>query len=341
MATGRTPGAAAPPFLPELTWQWAVLGMLFAAALLLNLLIPPAAPIHPNTHGIQEIRTILDPSVPIATGEFYGPLYVSFMRFVCIFGGWQEGAAAQPPEAQVSLERGRRAWLVHCAPCHGREGGGNGPAARFLEPPPRDLTRGEYKWRSTASGALPTDADILRTIDEGAPGSAMPSWRTRLPESTRHSLVAWVKTFSPRFHSEDPLADPPVEVPPMPAEATRLSDGGTQLLDAGKATWKRLKCWDCHGDGGRGDGPSTTGMKDSQGRRIAPNDLVKGVFRAGDSAEAVYRTLMTGLNGTPMPSYQPTTTPAERWPLVLYVRSLRRPRTWIDTLFAPLQEQTR
>ncbi len=90
MTTSGQPGSAAPPLLPERAWQWAVLALIFLASLLLNLLVPPAAPIHPNTHGIQEIRTILDPGLTIAPGEFYGPLYVSFMRFICIFGGWQE-----------------------------------------------------------------------------------------------------------------------------------------------------------------------------------------------------------------------------------------------------------
>ncbi len=78
------------PLFPERRWQWAALGLLFVGSLLLNLLVPPAAPIHPNTHGIQEIRTILDPSLEVKPGEFYGPLYVGFMRFVCTIGGWQE-----------------------------------------------------------------------------------------------------------------------------------------------------------------------------------------------------------------------------------------------------------
>jgi hypothetical protein len=89
--TTNSNSAAPTPLLPELRWQWALLGLLIVVSLLLNLLIPPEAPIHPNTHGIQEIRAILDPGVAIAQGEFYGPLYVGFMRLVCAMGGWQEG----------------------------------------------------------------------------------------------------------------------------------------------------------------------------------------------------------------------------------------------------------
>jgi hypothetical protein len=89
--TTNSKSAAPPPLLPEQRWQWALLGLALFASLLLNLLVPPAAPIHPNTHGIQEIRAILDPGITIAPGQFYGPLYVGFMRFVCALGGWQEG----------------------------------------------------------------------------------------------------------------------------------------------------------------------------------------------------------------------------------------------------------
>lgn len=83
--------AVSVPLLPEQRWQWALLGALFAGSLLLNLVVPLSAPIHPNTHGLQEIRTILDPGRAVEAGEFYGPLYVRFMRFVCVFAGWQEG----------------------------------------------------------------------------------------------------------------------------------------------------------------------------------------------------------------------------------------------------------
>lgn len=91
MAAPRTPGSPSPSILPEQTCHWAALGLICVASLALNLLVPPTAPIHPNTHGIQEIRTILDPGMAIAPGEFYGPLYVNFMRVICAVAGWQEG----------------------------------------------------------------------------------------------------------------------------------------------------------------------------------------------------------------------------------------------------------
>jgi hypothetical protein len=68
-----------------------------------------------------------------------------------------------------------------CAWCHGADGRGDGPAgaaalAAYGAPRPRDFTRGRFKLRSTPSGVLPTDADLLRTIERGIPG-IMPSFQ--------------------------------------------------------------------------------------------------------------------------------------------------------------------
>src|SRR4051812_9412553 len=61
-------------------------------------------------------------------------------------------------------------YQARCAVCHGVAGQGDGPAAALLTPAPRDFTTGVYKFRSTPSGTLPTEADVLRTITRGLPG---------------------------------------------------------------------------------------------------------------------------------------------------------------------------
>lgn len=234
--------------------------------------------------------------------------------------------------ADPAIELGRRAYLRHCAACHGVTGRGDGDAARFLDPQPRDFTTGDYKFRTTPTGSLPADGDILRTIDAGLPGSSMPAWKSILPQATRQALVPYLKTFSRRFVTEDVL--PAVSIPVAPADSAAHRKLGRQL-------YLKLECNKCHGDTGRGDGPGAAEMKDSIGRPIGPNELIKGVFRAGDSPQDLFRTLMTGLSSTPMPAYDQTTKAAERWPLVFYLRSLRRERGWFDYLLAPLEERKR
>ncbi len=84
--------------------------------------------------------------------------------------------------------------------------------------------------------------------------------------------------------------------PPLPSdpEAKRL----------GKLVYDELRCASCHGDAGQGDGPSAATTRDSLGRVILPADYTTGVWKGGDQLEDIVRTLMTGISGTPMPSYE-------------------------------------
>jgi cytochrome c553 len=81
-----------------------------------------------------------------------------------------------PPGADLDsgTPLGARVYAQHCAVCHGPDGRGNGPAAPSLFPRPRDFSSGTFKYKSTAAGEAPTDEDLLRTVRDGLPASAMP-----------------------------------------------------------------------------------------------------------------------------------------------------------------------
>ncbi len=189
----------------------------------------------------------------------------------------------------------------YCATCHGKDGAGKGPTARFLKVKPRDLTTGEYRWRTTPTGSLPTDADIVRTIERGAPGTSMPAWKRKLPEADILAVTQYIKTFSPRFE-EDEAADPEDLEPPIEMPKT------VPVLDAasarrGKQLYALMQCWSCHGVDGAGDGPSADTLKDSKDQPIEAYDFTTGQYRSGGTPLDIYRTFTTGENGTPMPSY--------------------------------------
>src|SRR5258708_22154304 len=95
--------------------------------------------------------------------------------------------------------KGKAVYVQWCSGCHGDGGAGDGPAAATMLPRPRTFTGAVYKIRSTASGQLPTDADLIRAIDEGLPGTAMPAWKTRPSDGERRGGMAYLKTFSPFF----------------------------------------------------------------------------------------------------------------------------------------------
>ena len=107
-------------------------------------------------------------------------------------------AYRSPLTAQDTV-KGKAVYEKWCAGCHGDTGGGDGAAAPAMLPRPRNFTGAVYKIRTTASGQLPTDADLMRAIDEGLPGSAMPAWKGRLSDAERRDVIAYIKTFSSFF----------------------------------------------------------------------------------------------------------------------------------------------
>src|SRR5437773_9156726 len=129
-----------------------------------------------------------------------------------------------------------------CAWCHGKDGRGDGPAAfsiaKYLSPRPRDLTRGRFELRSTASGQLPTDDDLLRTLERGIPGY-MPSFRG-LTAGERRLAVTAVKRFFPGVATAHPA---PIAVPsPPPPDSAAVARGREVYAAAG--------CAACHGERG-------------------------------------------------------------------------------------------
>ena len=172
-------------------------------------------------------------------------------------------AVALLAPAGVASAPGHRAYLRYCATCHGVTGAGDGPTARWLDPPPRAFTRGVYRWRSTPGGAPPTDADLLRTIDEGVPGTSMPGWRYWLPQATRAALVQYLRVAFPEgFDPSD--VRPAIVVPDPPAASP-------DLLTRGAEVYVSAGCVSCHGPSGRGDGEAAAGLKDA---RAAPSRRV-------------------------------------------------------------------
>src|SRR5439155_1597285 len=97
---------------------------------------------------------------------------------------------------------GKRVYVKWCAGCHGDAGAGDGPAASHMLPRPRDFTGAIYKIRTTASGQLPTDQDVLRSIDEGLHGTPMPSFSDLIDQKFLTDEQLWrvaqyVRSLSP------------------------------------------------------------------------------------------------------------------------------------------------
>jgi len=216
-------------------------------------------------------------------------------------------ATAFPSDPALPLS-GKRLFELNCAVCHGTRGDGKGVAAGQFKTPPRDLTKGVYKFRSTDSGQLPSDADLTRTISFGIPGTAMVA-RGDLNEAEIHVLVEYVKSLSPRFNDHSSRRVLPVTIPPIRDRAA---------LVAGQKIYQASGCSECHGSGARGDGPSAAKLA------VKPSNLTQRPLKSGSTPKDIYRTILTGLDGTSMPSYHLVLAEENIWKLAYYVESLGR-----------------
>jgi len=229
------------------------------------------------------------------------------------------GVPSSAQEAQVgtlpgNAKHGHELYQRYCIFCHGKYGDGRGESAPYLDPKPRDFTAATFKCRSTPSGSLPLDSDLYDTITRGIHASGMPSWRP-LSRQERVDLVAYIKSFSPKFTEEKPAA--PVVIPPEPASSPDSVKRGAELFQT-------MNCWACHGKEGRGNGPSAATLTDSKGNPVTPFDLTSGTkLKCGDSDAGIFRDLTTGLDGTPMPSFTDAMKPDQIWDVVHYIASLR------------------
>jgi len=230
---------------------------------------------------------------------------------------------ATVPRSSEWIAHGKEVYQRRCLGCHGESGDGNGPAATFLyKQRPRSFAAAVFKFRLTKE-PLPTDGDLLRTITRGVRGTAMPAWH-ELHIIDRLAVIQYIKyelavdrsdPAKPYAYFKEEPPGPPLYIgrPPVPSE---------QMLTRAKDVWQNAKCWECHGRTGKGDGEKAPGLKDDLGFPSPPADLTAGQFKSGPTVEDIFRTMTTGLSGTPMPSYRDPLSEEDRWALSYYVLAL-------------------
>jgi mono/diheme cytochrome c family protein len=276
-------------------------------------------------------------------------------------GTWREEAVYIFEGYYPTLKTSAEMYRQQCYHCHGSEGGGDGSTSRFLNPRPRDYRPGVFKFTGLNNKARPRHADLMRILSEGIYTTAMPSFR-RFSDAQLSGLVDYVKLLAIRGETEilmitdfDP--DEGIHFDNLKENYELVMDrwrsaGGELIVYAGQvpdSTPERIahgralfqsetgaNCVKCHGEGGRGDGPSVNDPEnsvDDWGNPIAPRDLTRGVFRFGRRPIDLYRRVYAGINGTPMPAHydmqitEEDGTPRplneeDVWDLVFFVRSL-------------------
>ncbi|MGB0716592.1 MAG: c-type cytochrome [Phycisphaerae bacterium] len=248
------------------------------------------------------------------------------------------------------IDEGREAYQIYCIGCHGEKGDGNGEAARFLHPRPRNFINARYKFSSTRAGRLPSDDDLRRTIVEGLKGSSMPGW-DMIPARTVTAMIAYLKTFSPKWTERSPASSVPYVDDPYRSKADK-----SEAIARGEVVYHGYaKCWSCHPsyvspdklnqhlveledsprDAFRPNIHLAEGKPNAEGEMSYPPDFLRDYVRAGTDVEDLYRSIAAGITGTAMPTWidsielpseenpdQSLVTRADVWAMAYYVRSL-------------------
>ncbi len=279
---------------------------------------------------------------PMGCSDAPGPVDIDTSR-AAEFGFQQSVRTSQ-------IEEGHAAYKTFCIGCHGEAGDGNGNAARFLDPRPRNFINARFKFSSTRAGQLPTDEDLRGTIIGGLKGSSMPGW-DMLPARTVTALVSYIKTFSPKWQEKSPAsAIPSVDDP------YRASEDKAEAIARGEAVYHGYAtCWTCHPsyvptekinehlvamenstrDVFRDHLFQPVGKPNAEGEMVYPPDFKRDFVRAGAQVDILYRSIAAGISGTAMPTWVDSmdvvsshdsnvilTSAADLWALSYYVQSL-------------------
>ena len=263
------------------------------------------------------------------------------------------GTAADP--ILLGVDGVSRAHLLHgatvfnkyCAQCHGVSGDGAGKAAEYLDPRPRDYRRGVFKFTSTPYGAKPLRADLVRTVRNGAKGTAMPSFAL-LPEDDLQAVIDYVLVLTRRGELEEMLlreAQSEDEIDPenVPTYVKSINDRwqeaahqivtpvsamvpySEESVKIGEKAFlnETAGCFKCHGPDGRGREIPNMALE-PRSPPVRSADLTSGMFHGGNRPIDIYRHIYAGINGTSMPSFalQFKDNPEMFWHLVNYTQRL-------------------
>ena len=235
------------------------------------------------------------------------------------------------------IANGRQSYLRYCVGCHGEKGDGKGPAAIFLDPKPRDFTTGKFKFASVASGELPHNEDLARTILHGLKGSSMPAWPL-VPEQERNAIVEYIKTFSPRWTKSSPGVVIAIPDDPFRGDPT----GIRKAINRGELLYHTTTtCWQCHpgyvssqrfeelyGEvkkrfpGVRENFDKPVMKPDGWNNPLMPTDFKTDRIKTGIEMNNLFRVIATGIGGTAMPSWKDSIPDEDIWALAYYIRSL-------------------
>ncbi len=294
---------------------------------------------------VQELTKDLEDAEEIAIYEGLQRQIADVLRKTS--GTPENPIALEEEETSDHLKLGYSVYAHYCTQCHGVSGDGNGPAAPYLNPKPRNYTHGVFKFTSTPYGKKPRRADLIRTVRRGVTGTSMPAF-DRLSDQEVDAVVDYVLALSQRGELERELAMIAYEDEELPDEegiqeiikellspwqdssdqivmpVTQMPPMTDKSVLAGHQLFLEHACNKCHGKYGRGGTMENVEVGvDTWGNKAAAADLSSGMFRGGERPIDIYRRIYSGINGTPMPAFEKLfqDNPDAIWQLVHFIKS--------------------
>ena len=218
---------------------------------------------------------------------------------------WPTFSVHASPQENPSQSKGRLIYEQYCSICHGIKGDGKGAVAILFQSSPRSFIQGKYKIKSTPPGYPPLDADLIKSVKFGLPGTAMTP-QPHLSDQEIRSVVSYIKDFSSRFSQSK--TKKPLTIPPAPLASKERVTQGAEIY--------QRHCVSCHGQEGKGDG------KLGENLSSKPSNLTFRPFKGGSTPKDIVRILLTGIESTAMDSYQFVIEDEDLWNLAYYIDSL-------------------
>lgn len=235
------------------------------------------------------------------------------------------------------LNLGHTTYIEYCVQCHGVKGDGMGPSSKGLYPPPRDFTKGLFKFVDGPSGELPSDDQLKHIIIKGLKGTAMLPWD--MQGDRLEAVVQYVKTFAPKvWENKDKALGEKIVLKPDPFTAQTIF-----ATERGKEVYHIVSnCQSCHRAYATkaeiNDFSVKAGEKpivdfdenmykiknqDSEyGVKTLPPDFTWHEVRSATTVEELAHRIASGIGGTAMPSWKGVLEDEDIWAVAYYVKSL-------------------
>lgn len=180
------------------------------------------------------------------------------------------------------LANGLTVYAENCTACHGANGEGTTIAPV--------INSAELRTRLT-------DADVMRIIEQGVPGTVMASWQRALTPQQIADVVTLIRRW-------DEFTALGVQLPTIQAKPI---DRSPETIAAGHQLFS-LVCSQCHGT-------------DGYGTKLAPA-LNNQTFLSQKPDDAIYNIIAMGVSGTAMPAWTGYLSDSDIASIVAYLRSL-------------------